>query len=285
MILSLRRRASKSRRRPAPLGGRRRGSIEDRVLGWIFMCLLGGVVAVLAVDFHQLSNRPAFDRGVERTSATPEVLDPAAPNDHVRRYLPTMAPTRPNGAPPDLPGLGVPDVAALGERMTFTRGPDGAASAVGRIEPGAAEDFEAFLETQGGEVRRLYLHSPGGSVRDALGMARLARENDIETVAPNDAYCASSCPIILAGGVERRVGEAAYIGVHQIFAADETAGDLDQGLSEAQTLTAAIQAQLGDHGVDPALWIHAMETSKHELYLLTREQLLEYALATEILPR
>jgi hypothetical protein len=92
-------------------------------------------------------------------------------------------------------------------------------------------------------ARRLRLpilvNSIGGSTVDAMAMGRLIRANHlavavamtkIDPCAPGakdcgpargeavsfGAECASACPLLLAGGVERYASPLAFIGVHQI---------------------------------------------------------------------
>src|SRR3979411_1176664 len=67
-------------------------------------------------------------------------------------------------------------------------------------------------------VKSVVLHSPGGSVSDAIEMGRLIRQKQFATEVESGRYCASSCPLVFAGGLERRAGERAAIGVHQVTA-------------------------------------------------------------------
>jgi len=67
-------------------------------------------------------------------------------------------------------------------------------------------------------IKTVVLRSPGGSVRDALAMGHLIRQKQFSTEVVSGRYCASSCPLVFAGGVERRAGEKAAIGVHQVAA-------------------------------------------------------------------
>ena len=48
------------------------------------------------------------------------------------------------------------------------------------------------------------------------------------------------------------------------------------------TLTAEITRHLETMGVDPALWLHALETPPSQLYYLTPEELQTYRLATAV---
>ncbi len=142
-------------------------------------------------------------------------------------------PARPRGAPP----------------MRFVRvvGADPACapncpewlSAEGRIWPGAAAALAQAVESLGGRRLPILIHSPGGSVADAIAMGELIRIRGLAVAvartlitncpdrAPRcpggpgramtgGAMCASACVLVLAGGVERIVGPAARVGVHQI---------------------------------------------------------------------
>ena len=114
--------------------------------------------------------------------------------------------------------------------MAFGRGPDRA---------GAAIEFAQALESLGGRRLPILIHSPGGSVADAMAMGELIRAKGLAVAvartlitncperAPRcpsgpgramtgGAMCASACVLVLAGGVERLVGPAARVGVHQI---------------------------------------------------------------------
>jgi hypothetical protein len=112
-------------------------------------------------------------------------------------------------------------------------------SAEGRIEPGSAPAFAEAINRLGARRLPLLIHSPGGSVTDAIAMGKLIRakglavavartllQNCSET-APRcpdgpggaitgGAICASACALVLAGGVERLVGPVQLVGVHQI---------------------------------------------------------------------
>ena len=112
-------------------------------------------------------------------------------------------------------------------------------SAEGRIEPGSAPAFAEAINRLGARRLPILIHSPGGSVTDAMAMGKLIRarglavavartllQNCSET-APRcpdgpgvaitgGAICASACALVLAGGVERLVGPVPLVGVHQI---------------------------------------------------------------------
>jgi hypothetical protein len=112
-------------------------------------------------------------------------------------------------------------------------------SAEGRIEPGSAAAFAEAVNRLAGRRLPILIHSPGGSVLDAMAMGELIRTKGLAVAvartlitncaetAPRcpdgpgraitgGAICASACVLALAGGVERLVGPATLIGVHQI---------------------------------------------------------------------
>jgi len=267
-----------------PAGKSRLQKAEDAVLRLVFFGLLVGAAVVLGTDA-----RPAIEAARQ---SLPEVLNPAPtgpvpmppaePGDQVRRYSPVAVPDLPQDGPEALPGyVGRPGREALVEAMEFRRGTEGRASAVGRIDVGSASAFAEFLESQGDELQVLVLRSPGGSVRDAIEMARALREKGIATEVPANGYCASSCPLVFAGGTARHVGEPAWVGVHQAFAPGEREGTVADGLAGGQEISAEVLALLVDMGVDAAAWIPAMRTPKDRLYVYTREELEEYGWLAE----
>jgi hypothetical protein len=135
-------------------------------------------------------------------------------------------------------------------------------------------------------VKQVELNSPGGSVEDAVKIGALMEVNAFTTSVAAGALCASSCPLILAGGKQRLASRTAAIGVHQIYAM-AIAGDPPAGLagignamSGAQRTTAVITRYLGTTGVDPAVWLHALETPPDRLYYLAPDELEKYRLVT-----
>ena len=192
------------------------------------------------------------------------------------------APAQPNG-----PAV-TSDQEALQRPLEVQLGSGGTLNVTGTIDLGSAERFRAELESVGEYVKTIALDSPGGSVNDALEMGRLIREGGYATSVASGALCASSCPLVFAGGKERLATATSAIGVHQIYAS-VSAESLPAGLqaageamSDAQKTTAAITRYLTEQGVDPALWLHALETPPNRLYYLNAAELTEYRLATTL---
>jgi len=110
----------------------------------------------------------------------------------------------------------------------------------------------------------------------------LIREKQFTTEVEAGRYCASSCPLVFAGGSVRRLGTNAAIGVHQVSAMGPDGPSGVEGMQDAQLVSAVCQRYLAEMGVDPAVWVHAMETPSDRLFYLRPDELLALKLATEI---
>lgn len=219
---------------------------DDGVLRALFLSLLVAAVTVLALDYAEISARGSEQSGITRAL-------PGAPSDPLRR-----------------------DGDGSRAKMAFDLVGDGRLVATGTIEPGTAEVFAAEIAKRGSYVKTVVLSSPGGSVADALAMGRLIRKQGYATEV--EATCASSCPLVFAGGIERRAGDKAQIGVHQVFAVSSTGANL--GMDSGQRVSAECQKYLREMGVDLDVWVRAMETPKERLYMFKPDELLAFKLAT-----
>lgn len=260
-------------------------SIPDgTLLRGVFIGMIGLTGWVLSQDVAEIYRSQTDLARTTRTEPLP--LARPIPGDQLRPYLPRTIPVGPERGEPRLPGYDGPvDGEAMGRSMVFVRTEgSNAITAIGRIDPGTAALFAAFVEAEGEGAETLHIHSPGGSVSDAIEMARMVRNAGLHTVIPDDGYCASACPLLFAGGVERRAGANAWVGVHQVYAVEipGLAGlrDVDQSISDIQTTIADCQDLLVEMGVDPRVWINAMRTPPEELYVLTADELAKLSLVT-----
>jgi hypothetical protein len=236
---------------------------DDIILRKIFALMLAGTVTVLALDYLEMSGL-----GEEVAANIPQLSSDDAPAA-LPMDVPTLSPLpRADGA--------------LAAKMKFELFGDGRLGATGTIQPGTAKDFADEIAKRGTYIKTVVLHSPGGSVSDALEMGRLIRKKSFATEVEAGRYCASSCPLVFAGGTERRAGNKAIIGVHQISALGPPGAPvMAGGMAEAQRISAACQKYLHDMGVDLTVWTHAMETPKEKLYAFKRDELLSLKLATD----
>jgi hypothetical protein len=233
---------------------------DDTVLRWTFGSLIAATVTVAALDYRDLASRiDPKPRGAVTPSVTGEPL-----------------PSRRGSRTGEVPKAD----ARLRAPMTFDLEGDGRLLAVGTIEAGTARAFADEIAKRGSYVKTVVLHSPGGSVRDAVEMGRLIRDKKFATAVEDGSYCASSCPLVFAGGAERIAGSKAAVGVHQVFVASDKPISSDDSVESAQRISALCQKYLRDMGVDLQVWLHAMETPKAELYYFKLEELLALKLAT-----
>lgn len=244
---------------------------DETLLTLVFRALVVLTVLVVVWDFQEREPAPA---------SLPNA-DPAAPAQ--APAVPYLPSARPEMAPPGEDRPDRPPDSELRQAMTIDLLADGRLEAKGTITPGTAERFKAELEKRGSYVKTVVLSSPGGSVADALSMGRLIRERKLDTRVEAKALCASSCPLIFAAGVKRTAQAGAAIGVHQVFAAHQPGmARLDgaEGMAQAQRVSAEAQRHLVSMGVDPRVWISAMETPPQEMFYFTAEELRELKLAT-----
>ena len=242
------------------------GKPDDDILRWVFRALVAATVGVVALDFKTLEQYQSEQRHqpsiVELPAAWP--LPPMRRGDVA---LPRVT----------------PNTAELGKAMTFELGPDGRLSAVGTIKPGTSHAFAQEIAKRGSYVKTVVLESPGGSVEDALAMGRLIREKRLNTEVAAGHYCASSCPLVFAGGLERRAHAGSAIGVHQVAAiGDQVSGTI--GMEQAQHVSARCQTYLREMDVDLQVWVHAMETPHNRLYYFKPDELRRLNLVTESRP-
>lgn len=243
---------------------------DGEVIRWAFRGLLAGAVIVVGLDVKAL-----YDRSAElddMSTGGTVYVEPALP--------PAL---RPGGAETTTvdPRENVTlDAEALRQPLRFELRPNGVLAVAGSIDPGSARRLSTELETRGEYVKTVSLNSPGGSLDDAMAMARMVRERGLSTSVEDGAICASSCPLMLAGGTSRTVADKAAVGLHQFYAGSELPTAPAQAMSDAQTTAARISRYLTEMEVDPALWLHALDTPPQSLYYLSREEMERYRLVT-----
>lgn len=208
---------------------------------------------------------------------------PASPGDQVRKYDPSR--TSPDFTErTNLPGLELSvDMPMQLEFKTVDLEDFGQVLLLnGPVEPGDAKRFEAFIASLEAPPKIAALNSPGGVVDEALSIGRSLREIAAETVLLPGMTCLSSCPYILAAGVERRVSRKASVGLHQHYY--EAPGYMPvflavEGIQYGQGQTLEYLVEMG---IDAGLMIYSLNTPPEEIYLLVEDELLGTQLATEV---
>ena len=244
---------------------------DGEVIRWAFRGLLLGAVGVLVLDFHDLlGDQPLFSSTPSGHLAAPTVLPPAVSVGGADGSSATVDPRE---------NLTTDEV-ALRAPVTFTLRPGGVLAVEGYIDTGSKGRFEAELSTRGEYIKTVSLNSPGGSLDDAIAMATLIRDYGLATEVPEGALCASSCPLILAGGITRSISSKAAVGVHQFYSVSAEPAEPAQAMADAQATTARISRHLTAMGVDASLWLHALDTPPRSLYYLSADQMRTYGLST-----
>jgi hypothetical protein len=253
-------------------------SADEAVLRWIFRIILTVTIAALAFDLAIMQGWIVYP-------------DAAATPDEIREDWPALnLPGMPSLLAPLLPGadkrlvpLPQPD-GITAKPMTFELVGGGKLMATGTITPGSSESFATEVGRHGEYIRTVVLNSPGGSVTDALAMGWLIRQRKFATEVEAGKYCVSSCPLVFAGGVDRRAGDSATIGVHQVAAIRPAAngGPPRDEMSVAQNISARCQRYLGEMGVSLQVWVHAMETPHDKLFVFKPDELKSLNMVTAV---
>ena len=242
---------------------------DEAILRWIFRGVVAVTIAVLAID---LAGMNGWGANADLAAAPAEIKQDSPALDQPGAMPSILAPLLPGGNKRLMP-LPRPD-GAMANPMTFELVGGGKLMATGTITPGMSESFAAEVSKHGDYIKTVVLNSPGGSVADALTMGRLVRERKFATEVEAGKYCASSCPLLFAGGVERRAGDKAVIGVHQVAALRSVVSSSPRDeMSVAQNISARCQRYLGDMGVSLQVWVHAMETPHDRLFVFKPDEL------------
>jgi hypothetical protein len=244
------------------------GFEDGAIMRVAFFTLLIGTLSVLYVDFRELM----AGEGTALAMPMQPILPPFDPDGPAQGPMPNITTS--------------PEV--LGEPLAITLEAGGVLALTGTLDPGSSDRFASEVAARGEYVQTVTLDSPGGSVMDALAIGRLIRERGFATSVGAGALCASSCPIVFASGAERVATPQSGIGVHQIYAAS-LSGEAQDGLrvagsamSEAQSTTALVTRHLVEMEVDPALWLHALETPPDRLYYFSPEEMTTLKLVTQM---
>lgn len=230
-----------------------------------FYGLLSASLVFVLIDLEEI-----------HSASQASITGPSTQIEAVPALPPVLTDGEPQGAPFDLSA----DPGTLRQPIRFELQAGGLLLATGTIDAGAAERFRAEIEARGEYVTTVLLNSPGGSVEDALAISSLIRERKFATRVEDGGFCASSCPIVFAGGEVRIAGERAVVGVHQVFSGSGDRPSPEQAMSSAQSMTARVSRHLEGMGVASGLWLHALETPPDRLYYLTFEEMQALKLVT-----
>ncbi|HKK86870.1 MAG TPA: hypothetical protein VJ942_15250 [Roseovarius sp.] len=246
--------------------------------GLKFILLLQVVIAGLLI-LTDVGARWSLDR----PSDEPEITQPVSPGDQVRRYNPK----RPNpqfSEPGSRPDIDVPS--DLPPRLNFSLRdePDIGSLVImhGEIAKGDAKRAYAFFESLDAPPDSIAINSPGGIVDEALELGRLVRNRSFNTLILPGMVCLSSCPYVIAGGVERRVSLAGAVGLHQHYYEAPGYMPVFFAVEDIQFSQGETMGYLIEMGIDPGVMVHGLKTPPNDIYVLVESELLESRMATEV---
>ena len=126
------------------------------------------------------------------------------------------------------------------------------------------------------------IDSPGGIVDEAIQIGTKIRDQGLDTRILPGTACLSSCPYVVAGGVERSISLTGVVGLHQHYY--ETPGYMPAFLAveDIQRSQGETMGYLIEMGIDPGVMIHSLSTPPNDIYVLVESELLESRMATEV---
>ena len=203
------------------------------------------------------------------------------PGNQTRRFEPDRLPMeQPTG-----PGLLSDEF--VSPRLEFSKadigGYEDAILLTGAIADGDALRFNDWLTALSAPPSAFALHSPGGSVYDALTIGRTIRATGVPVIVRTGASCLSACPYILAGGLQRDVSRAALVGLHQHYFDKNTYLPAFLLVSDIQIGQGEVMTYLSEMGIDPMIMAKALMTPPDDIYILLPEELEDFKLATGLM--
>ncbi|KNG95318.1 hypothetical protein [Pseudaestuariivita atlantica] len=224
-------------------------------------------LVILTVDIA-----PTLPRLLQPSQA-PNLTQPVLPGDQTRRYRTDWEPQ------PGRPASPLQTPGDMPSQLLFTPGADNTMTLTGTIRDGDAPRFRAALDAAPA-TQSIRLHSPGGSVPDALAIGRMIRGSNLATVMQDGDICLSACPYIFAAGTSRTAADDAALGVHQHYFGENTVLPAFLAVSNIQRGQGKVMAYLDTMGIDPLIMQHALVTPPDEIYLLLPEERTRYRLTT-----
>ncbi len=144
---------------------------QDAMLWLVFLAMISAAGYVLMLDYRHLQYEDRL-AGIEDTGE-PVTMTPVSPSDQIRPYVPSSRPVGPGRKAPDLSPFDIDPEMPEKSAMVFKSDGNGALLGFGTITQGTAEVFERALLAREEDITEIVLHSPGGSVQDALTMAQV----------------------------------------------------------------------------------------------------------------
>ena len=242
--------------------------------GWfiqkLFYC--SALLAVGTISMDALGYLDRADSALRTKIEVPERVEfiRPKPGDNLRPYQPAMIPkSNPERIRlPDGSELDGDPLKRMKARFVMTESGVPVIVAVGDIETGIAEEFKRLHEQNDKKARYLILVSRGGLVQEAMQLGHYVRDQKIKTIIPKEGICFSSCPLVLAGGIERVVYPDAWVGLHRARLVKKTPSAALAEFESGQAAAADVMDYLIEMDVDPLLWHTAIKTPFESIHLL-----------------
>lgn len=236
-------------------------------------------LAALVVISDMMGNWSGPFPSPARVAPTTEV--PVTPGDQMRQFRPSRLPTTTQ------PGTNAPADEVVPRRLNFEivqiDGYGDVLRITGEIASGDGARFDDWLGSRETPPKVVSLHSPGGSVWDALQIGRAIRTAELSTLISAGDSCFSACPYVLAGGAQRDVSRRAFVGVHQHYFGENTYLPAFLLVSDIQAGQGEVMTYLDEMGIDLLLMSKAMMTPPDDVYILVPDELTGFALATTLI--
>ena len=140
----------------------------------------------------------------------------------------------------------------------------------GEVDQGDNLDLRRAMRNH--ELKYVVLNSPGGLVFEGLTMAGTIHDNELTTVVPKNAVCASACSFMFFAGVERQA--QGQLGVHQFFSAEKgRKADVSAVEDITQYTTSEIIGFLNNFNT-PA-WVFEKMFAERDMYFFDTAELRE----------
>ncbi len=130
----------------------------------------------------------------------------------------------------------------------------------GEIEAGDKDAFLQKIDGLSGAI--VAFHSDGGNLTAGLQIGEAIRANNLTTLVPDNARCASACALAWLGGAQRLMGPRALVGFHAAY--DR------RTLEITSTGNALVGAYLNKMGLNDQAVIYITSTPPKAMRWLTR---------------
>jgi hypothetical protein len=152
----------------------------------------------------------------------------------------------------------------------------------GEIARGDADAFKSLIKSEKIERAVVMLHSPGGTLNDAITIGAIIHESGFVTLVGDNGTCASACADIWLAGKVRYASEEAAIGFHRASLRDKKTGKY---LGPSKTGDDMLNAYYRRLGLTEAAIHYLLSANPHDITWLKGDKADEIGIiATSIKP-